>query len=165
VGEDREDKKDLFFMSLQGHEDAMDLMKKLTEVAQPGSVYGAPLTVGEHTIITAAEVSTGLGFGYGMGNDQSCCADDECCCAEGAKEGQETGEEPQEAGQVSVGSGGGGGGGSSARPVAVIDISEEGVRVEPVVDATKIALAFFTMLGSIFLIGGKMKKAARKGLR
>ena len=47
------------------------------------------------------------------------------------------------------------------RPIAAIIIDERGVRVEPVVDATKIALAFFTMLGSIFLMGSRMRRASR----
>ena len=48
-----------------------------------------------------------------------------------------------------TGSGGGGGGGGRvfARPVAVIVISPGGVRIEPVVDVTKIVLAVFTTLG------------------
>ena len=58
--------------------------------------------------------------------------------------------------------GGGGGGNATARPVAVIHVSPEGVKVEPVVDVTKTALAFFTMLGSIFMIAGKMRRRARK---
>ena len=60
-----------------------------------------------------------------------------------------------------VGGGGGGGGAAAGRPVAVITIDQEGVRVEPVFDATKVALAFFTMLGSIFFMGSKMRKASR----
>jgi uncharacterized spore protein YtfJ len=48
-----------------------------------------------------------------------------------------------------TGSGGGGGGGGRvlSRPVAAIVISPAGVRVEPIVDVTKIALATFTTLG------------------
>jgi uncharacterized spore protein YtfJ len=62
-----------------------------------------------------------------------------------------------------MGGGGGGGGGASGRPVAVISVSEDGVQVEPVVDATKIALAFFTTLGSMFFMLTKMRKAAERG--
>jgi uncharacterized spore protein YtfJ len=45
------------------------------------------------------------------------------------------------------GEGGGGGGRVLSRPVAAIVISPTGVRVEPIVDVTKIALAIFTTLG------------------
>jgi hypothetical protein len=42
--------------------------------------------------------------------------------------------------------------------VAVITIREDGVEVEPILDFTKIALAFFTMLGSVFFMGAQMKR-------
>jgi hypothetical protein len=44
--------------------------------------------------------------------------------------------------------------------VAAIIIEPEGVRIEPIVDVTKLGLAFFTMLGSIFLMGLRMRRAA-----
>ncbi len=48
--------------------------------------------------------------------------------------------------------GGGGGGGSViARPVAAIVITPHGVRVEPIVDVTKLALAALTAAG--FMLG------------
>ncbi|HLF90693.1 MAG TPA: spore germination protein GerW family protein [Anaerolineales bacterium] len=57
------------------------------------------------------------------------------------------------------GDGGGGGGGySTSRPVAVVIATEEGVRVEPVMDVTKVALAFFTALGFMLSTLAKMKK-------
>ena len=46
-----------------------------------------------------------------------------------------------------TGVGGGGGGRTLARPVAIIIMDAEGVRVEPVVDPTKIALAALTTAG------------------
>jgi uncharacterized spore protein YtfJ len=147
----------LFSVSLKGHQEAMALMQKLTDVAQPGAVYGEPVTVNDHTVITASEVSVGLGFGYGMGGGTE----------PGSAVTEESQGDPAEAkGPKSVangfGGGGGGGGASSARPVAVVHIGPEGVRVEPVVDVTKLALAFFTMLGSIFLMGAKMRKKAKR---
>ncbi len=57
------------------------------------------------------------------------------------------------------GEGGGGGGGfSTSRPVAVVIITQNGVRVEPVVDVTKVALAMFTTVGFMFSMLNKMKK-------
>jgi uncharacterized spore protein YtfJ len=48
------------------------------------------------------------------------------------------------------GEGGGGGGGHTfARPVAVISITKTAVYVEPIVDATKVALAGITLLGFV----------------
>lgn len=118
----------------QGIADATQTMNNVQEVmnrfigtAHVTSVYGEPVQVGDTTIITTAEVVGGLGFGMGSGS------------------GPEL-----EGGQAPGGSGGGGGGYVQARPVAVIVASPEGVRVEPVVDVAKIALAALTAFGFIF---------------
>ena len=137
----------LFTTPISGHEEAMALLGRLADVAQPGAVFGEPVTCGEHTAITASEVSVGLGYGYGQGGPPGAPP------AEGA-EGA-----PQ---PPAANGGGGGGGNATARPVAVIHISPDGVEVEPILDLTKTALAFFTMLGSIFMIAGKMRRRARK---
>ncbi|CAN5461481.1 hypothetical protein BH10CHL1_BH10CHL1_50390 [soil metagenome] len=121
--------------SIKSHEQAMDVLKRLFAVAEPGAIFGAPVTVGEQTVITASEMSIGLGLGYGGGGDQ--------------------------AGSGGNGGGGGGGGGAVGRPIAVISIGPGGVHVEPIVDPTKIALAFFTMLGGILVAWSKMRKASR----
>jgi uncharacterized spore protein YtfJ len=81
---------------------------------------------------------------------------------EGAEAADEEAAETDEGAEAGMGGGGGGGGGASGRPVAVISISEDGVVVEPVVDATKIALAFFTALGSMVFMLLKMRKAAER---
>ena len=123
--------------AVKNQEQAVELVGKLFAVAQPGAVYSEPVTVGEHTVITASEVKVGMGFGFGGGGAAGIEA------AEGEAKSEN---EPQDEGE-GVGFGGGGGGVSGGRPVAVISIGPEGVRVEPVVDPTKIALAFFTTLG------------------
>jgi uncharacterized spore protein YtfJ len=134
----------------KNQEQAAELVEKLFAVAQPGSVYGEPLTVGEHTVITASEVSVGMGFGYGMGGG----------LGRGGPKRRMNESEPEVEGEgTGLGGGGGGGGGSMARPVAVISVGPEGVQVEPVVDPTKIALAFFTTLGSMFFMLSKMRGA------
>lgn len=120
--------------SVKNHEQSMAVLERLFAVAEPGAVYSAPVTAGEHTVITATEISIGMGLGYGGGASQ-------------------TGDN---------GGGGGGGGGSFGRPVAVISVGPHGVHVEPIVDPTKISLAFFTMLGAIFIAWGRMKKASRR---
>jgi len=124
----------LHAFSVRNHEQAMDVLKRLFAVAEPGAVYSAPQTIGDQVVITAAEVSIGLGFGYGGGNS------------------------PENRG----GGGGGGGGGAGGRPVAVICVGPQGVRVEPIIDPTKIALAFFTALGAILIAWGRMRRASRQ---
>ena len=136
----------------QGHE----LLEKLVAVAQPGAVYGAPVTVGEYTVITASEVAANVGFAYGMGGGSG--------SAQPAS-GETTGEEEPQAKTEDTGFGGGIGGGgagfSGGRPVAVVVIGPTGVHVEPVVDPTKIALAFFTTLGAMFVMFRRMSRRPR----
>jgi len=63
-----------------------------------------------------------------------------------------------------VGAGGGGGGGGAAlgRPVAAIEIGPQGVRVEPIVDPTKIAIAFFSTIVSMIAMIGRMRRASKR---
>jgi len=137
--------------SIPDQKAANALMGRLFDAARPEAVYGEPVTQGEYTVITASEISVGLGYGYGGGG--------------GVGPGQAGEEEAPEIGgpekgeAVGYGSGGGGGGGSGARPVAVIEIGPNGVRVEPVVDPTKIVLAFFTAFGAMFMMLARMKQA------
>ena len=137
--------------SIPNQEKANELMEKLVVAADSKAVFSEPVESGDYKVITAAEVSVGLGFGYGGGGG---FGDDM------EAEGDET--IPK---GVGVGAGGGGGGMTMSRPVAAIEIGPNGVRIEPIVDPTKIALAFFTTLISMFALMGKMRRARRKGLR
>lgn len=127
-----------------------ELLEQLFDVARPGAVFGEPVTVEGTTIITASEVAVGLGLGFGSGGGT----------APAAVESEKAAGEEEEVAPIGFGGGGGGGGGANGRPVAAIIVSSEGVRVEPIVDVTKLGLAFFTMLGSIFLMGSRMRRAA-----
>ncbi len=121
-------------------------LAKLFTVAQPASVFGEPVQSGDYTLITASEVTVGLGFGRGGGMGSS---------------GPE-GEEPSgEEGGSGAGIGGAGGGGAGGRPVAVITVGPDGVQVEPVIDMTKIGIALFTTLGSMFLMLSQMRRGSR----
>lgn len=103
-----------------------DTLESFLSAASTEAVYHEPVKHGNILMIPAAEVVSVMGFGLGGGETSETSAD----------------------------SGGGGGGGSVfSRPVAVIISSPEGVRIEPVFDLTKIALAGMTtgvlMLGMI----------------
>jgi uncharacterized spore protein YtfJ len=132
--------------SIPDQKASIELMGRLYDVTQPNSVFTEPMTQGEYTVITASEVSVGLGYGYGGGGGSGSADEDE----EG-ETGSATG----------YGGGGGGGGGAMARPVAVIELGPNGVRVEPIVDPTKIVLAFFTTFGAMFMMLNRMRKQAR----
>lgn len=122
--------------SVPDQQTANELIGKLFDVTRPDAVYGQPVTIGEHTIITASEYMAGLGAGYGGS----------------------AGNSPGSQGDASGFNGGGGGGGTTmARPVATIIVSPSGVRVEPIVDVTKIAITLFTAFGAMAMALRKMK--------
>ena len=122
-------------------------LSRLFDVAQADTVFSEPITVGDRVVITAAEVTVGVGMGMGAGM--------------GTDEGEE-GAETTEGKTSGGGGGGGGGGGSQARPVATIIVGPSGVHVEPIVDVTKLGIAFFTALGAIFVAGSGMRKFSKK---
>ena len=140
--------------TVKGQEQSMALMEKLLATAQPSAVYSAPVTSGDSTIITASEVSAGIGFGYGLGGGVGPKSSEGETTSEA--EAQETQEQPS-----GFGGGGGGGGAAMARPVAVISVGPEGVQIQPIVDASKIALAFFTTLGGMVIMLSRMRRASR----
>jgi len=108
--------------NLQAVEDNLD---RFMAVASVEAVYGEPIMKDDLLLIPAAEVGSAMGFGVGSGY----------------------GESVSENGGEGGGSGGGGGGWNFSRPVAVIIVSPQGVRVEPVVDVTKVAIAALTTFG------------------
>jgi len=118
---------------------AQDTMDKFLDTASVDAVFGIPVQHEDTLIIPAAEILSGMAFGVGFGSGTGPVE---------AKEGEEN-----QTPAMGSGSGGGGGGGGRvlARPVAVVIASPQGVRVEPVVDVTKIALAALTAVG--FMIG------------
>jgi len=112
-----------------------ETLETFLEAADVNKVYAKPVQHEETIIIPAAEVVAGMGFGAGYG-------------AGGPLDDDGGGS----------GGGGGGGGRTFARPVAVIIADKNGVRVEPVMDPTKIALTALTALGFIFGTIAKMRK-------
>jgi uncharacterized spore protein YtfJ len=136
----------MYWETVPNQEKANELLGRLFEVTQPSAVYSEPVTAGEHTVITALEVTAALGAGYGGGGGSAPSAS-----------GDDTGsdEEPS----IGVGGGGGGGGTALARPVAVISVGPNGVSVEPIADPTKIALAFITAVGGMLMTLRKMRRA------
>jgi hypothetical protein len=95
---------------------AIEAMDGLFGEPSPSQVFSAPHHVGDHIVITAAawERAGGFGFGGGSGTDEH--------------------------GDSGGGGGAGGGGTSVGRPVAVITVGPDGIRVDPVIDLTKLAV-------------------------
>jgi uncharacterized spore protein YtfJ len=115
-----------------------NLLDRVVAAAHPNVVFGHPVESAGHTVITASEVAAGGGFGFGGGSGPS--------VAEGgtATEGQASGH------------GAGGGGGSMGRPVAVISIGPGGVKVDPIVDVTKLGIAGISAWAAIALFLARM---------
>lgn len=118
-----------------------DTMEEFLAAADVRAVYGESIQHGDTTIIPTAEVLSGLAFGFGAG---------------GGTGTDQNSDKPVQG----SGSGGGGGGRVLSRPVAVVVASPEGVRVEPVIDITKIALAGLTALG--FMVGMMFRMSSRR---
>jgi uncharacterized spore protein YtfJ len=125
-----------------------DTMEKFLSAASVEAVYGKPVKNGDTLIIPSAEVLSGMGFGVGFGSGSGGESHDE--------------DDGDASGTPAGGSGGGGGGGGRvlSRPVAVIIASPEGVRIEPVVDVTKVALAALTAGG--FMVGMLLRMLGRR---
>lgn len=115
----------------QAAEQALD---RLARTARPDVVFGQPIERGEATIIPCCEIALGMGMGSGSGASPT-----------PTRRGEQISE--VSATGTSSGEGAGAGGGARGRPVAVIVISRGAVHVEPVVDATRIALAALTTAG------------------
>ncbi len=101
------------------------VMSRLFDTARVDAVFGQPVERGNATVITCSEVSVGFGFGSGGG--------------------------PVNEKGNQVGGGAGAGGGARGRPIAAIVITQDGVRVEPIMDLTKVALAGMTT-GAFMLV-------------
>ena len=147
---------------LKNQESSAAILEKFVETARPTSVFAPPLSAGDYTIITASEVYAGMGVGFGGGGGSGPAAsetpiDDQPPAEQPADENAE-GFDPGSG----VGYGGGGGGVTMGRPVAAIIIGPDGVTVEPIVDATKIAIALFTTIGAMALMFSRMSKMSQK---
>jgi uncharacterized spore protein YtfJ len=112
---------------------AQETMEAFIETADVSKVYGEPIQHDDTLILPAAEVLAVAGFGAGYGSGG-----------------------PEDVG--GAGGGAGGGGRTFSRPVAVVIADKNGVRVEPVVDPTKIAMTLFTVVGFIFATVAKVKR-------
>ncbi|HET9016388.1 MAG TPA: spore germination protein GerW family protein [Thermomicrobiaceae bacterium] len=89
-----------------------------------GTVFGAPVTQGDRTVIPVARVSVGFGFGAGAGQGM-------------------------DAASGGFGGGGGGGGGAQGDPVGYIEVTPSSTRFVPTVDVTRIVMSATRMWAMI----------------
>ena len=123
------------------------LMEKLFAAGQAGAVFGEPVASGAYTVITASEVASGGAFGFGSGS--------------APVQAPRTAEDGRDSG-IAAGGGAGGGGGATGRPVAAIIIGPDGVKVQPVADATKIALAAIAAWVSVAVMAMRLARARKR---
>jgi len=131
---------------------SLDAVAKLFETARAAAVFSPPVRAGEYTVVTASEVlaSGGAGFGGGVGKGPS---------RRGPRpEAADAAVEPG----TNAGVGGGGGGFTLARPVAAISVGPDGVRIQSIVDTTKIAIAALTTVGAMALMLARLVRAGRE---
>jgi uncharacterized spore protein YtfJ len=144
-------RNNLISFTQMNNEQLRTALERIFAAAQPGAVYSEPVVSGNYTIITASEVTSGGGFGSGVGFGAA---------TPSAK--KQPGEEGSQSEQANNGGGGiGGGGGSAGRPVAIIIIGPDGVTVKPVFDLTKIALAGITTWTTMLVVLRRARKASK----
>ena len=111
------------------------VMSQMVNTARVHAVFGQPVERGDTIVIPCSEVTIGLGLGSGSG--------------------------PIDEKGNQVGGGSGAGGGARGRPIAAIIVSTEGVRVEPIMDMTKIVLAAFTTGAFLLFWLGRLSRITR----
>jgi uncharacterized spore protein YtfJ len=128
----------------QTRQQSEQMLDKLFAAAQPGAVFAAPVVSGAYTMITASEIAAGGGFGFGSGTAPAPSSKPDSM--------------DDHAASVAGGSGGGGGGGSTGRPVAAIVIGPDGVKVQPIFDWTKVALAGVAAWGAVAVMAVRLAR-------
>ena len=112
---------------------AEQVSRALERAGSGEGAVGAPVVVGDRTVIPLIETYATGGFGGGSGVGM-----------DGGSEGS--------------GGGGGGGGLGRSRTVAVADVGPEGVKIRPVVDVTGLALPAVTALAALIIGRGRRRR-------
>jgi uncharacterized spore protein YtfJ len=113
------------------------VMSRLVNTARADTIFGQPVERGDTIVIPCSEVAIGVGLGSGSG--------------------------PIDAQGNRTGGGTGAGGGARGRPIAAIVISRDGVRVEPIFDLTRVALAALTTGAFMMFWLGRLSRVRRSG--
>lgn len=116
-------------------------MSRLVNIARTDAVFGQPVQRDGVTIIPCSEIALGLGLGAGSAPRQHVNAE-----------------------QKQEGEGMGGGGGVRERPVAVIVMTPDGVRVRPIPNVTRIAVSLCTAAACVFLWLARRNQKARAAM-
>ena len=125
-----------------------DLQKRFAEMqgkANWKTVFGDVIEVNGRRLIPVASVQYGFGMGGGQGS--------------APRAGTRATSAPKD-GHPSLG--GGGGGGARIEPIALVDITDGRLRVEPIINVTKLAVIALVVAGwSMFWVARAMRSATR----
>ena len=122
-------------------------IEEMLEKLSVDRVFGTPTHEGGITIIPVAQVDVGFGYGGGYGRSPN---------------GKADGEVDETSTTNNEGGGTGGGGGGRATPRGYLHITPDGVRYEPITDATRIPLAGILMgAWAIFWITATIRTIAK----
>jgi len=121
-------------------ENMIGRISQLEEKATVKTVFGDPVREHGRTIIPVARVACGFGFGGGR---------------EAEREG--TPQEPR-----GTRAGGGGGGGVRIAPVALVEMTDAGTKIRPIVDVNRLVLAGLVVAAwNVFWITLTVRAVAR----
>jgi uncharacterized spore protein YtfJ len=109
----------------------LDALAELREKVNVNAVFGEPVTAAGRTVIPVARV----GYRFEMGMWQAAGSGEQAAEADVGADVEETG--------------GDGSGGMRAVPLAIVEVTEEGTRVKPIVDEQKVRLAAGLLAGWI----------------
>ena len=116
----------------------LDSVAELQEKANVNAIFGDPVIFEERIVIPVAKVAYGFGMGVGYGTTDETESDTE---------------------DLGESDGGAGGGAVDARPFAIIEVTPERIRVEPIVDEQKLAMAGSLLAGwGIFCLARTLVK-------
>jgi uncharacterized spore protein YtfJ len=116
---------------------------RMSAIATVSTVFGEARVMNGRAIIPVALVCGGFGGGGGEGKCPPTEVSEQKMCQEG--------------------SGGGGGGGFTVRPLAVLEVTDGGTKLIPILDVTKIVLASLGFMGGMmWMIGKRRARAERK---
>jgi len=122
----------------------LDAIGEIREKADVNAVFGEPMTVEGRTIVPVAKVT----YGFGMGMGHMAMTEPKAEAETGMDQPQD-----QEVTEQGDGTGGSGGGAMMAQPFAIIEVTPEGTKVEPIVNEQKLALAGSLLIGwSVFCL-------------
>jgi uncharacterized spore protein YtfJ len=110
----------------------LDTVADLRDRATVSAVFSTPMTIEGRTVIPVAKI----GYAFGLAGGHIGTAEEETTDTPADEAAGETADEGKRGTKGSTGLGG-----VRAHPIAIVEVTPEGIRVEPIVDEQKLSLA------------------------